>query len=79
MNWFELWMLKRILRKTVRQGNHEEKITGMYRMIIAAAQDEFNEDNIPTLRAFLEECQKDAMDQKLWIKSSNNQDMTFIL
>ncbi len=64
MTWFEMWMLKRILRKTVRQGfDHKAKITGFYRLVIAAAQDEFTEDNKPTLRAFLEECHNDAADK----------------
>jgi len=65
MNWFEKWMLKRILRKTVVQGGHKERINNIYSMIISAAQEQFTEDNNPTLRSFLEECQHDALNKEL--------------
>jgi hypothetical protein len=49
MNKFEQWMLKRIIRQEVRQGGHPERIVKLYAMIREACEQEFYEDNIPTL------------------------------
>jgi hypothetical protein len=57
MNWLESWLLKRIIRKQVIQGtDHHVRITNLYRMIRLACEDEFTEDNTPTLNAFLKDC-----------------------
>ena len=50
MNKFEQWIIKRIIRQEVRQGpEHPERITRLYSMIREACEQEFREDNIPTL------------------------------
>ena len=61
INRFELWMLKRIIRKTLRQGYHHEKLTSLYHMIFLYAEIEFFEDTDATLKNFLEECFKEGM------------------
>ena len=51
------WLLRRICRKLVVQGpEHAGRITEYYRIMRAAAEAEFTEDNDPTLTAFLREC-----------------------
>lgn len=66
LTWFQRWMLKRIARDLVRQGPmHSERITEYYRIMAAAAREEFTEDNRPTLSAFLRECHEDAMEGML--------------
>ena len=48
MTRFERWMLRRIIRKEVRQDfDHDKKITGLFREIIQAARREFHEEMIP--------------------------------
>lgn len=56
MTKFEQWFLRRVIRKEVRQGyDHALRITQLYAMIREAAEQEFTEDNIPTLNDFLTE------------------------
>jgi hypothetical protein len=56
MTRFQQWMLKRILRDTVRQdGAQERKITRLYAQIREAAEQEYYEDNKPTIDSFLKE------------------------
>ena len=61
---FEIWMLKSILRKTVKQGGHRARITALYRMIYGASLDEFTEDNKATIKFMLIELQLNAMNTK---------------
>ena len=62
MNRLETWLLTRIIRREVRQDyNHAEKITNLYRMINNACQEEFTEDNIPTLNHSLTEWFNDSL------------------
>lgn len=57
MNWFTHWFLKRTFRQEVKQGHyHDLKISNLYAMIREAAENEFTEDNAPTIDAFLREC-----------------------
>lgn len=56
MNKFEQWIIKRIIKKEVRQGNHENQIVNLYQLIYNATEKEFTEDNIPTINQFLAEC-----------------------
>lgn len=57
MNWFDRWQLRRIVKKAVRQDfDHHKKIEAVYSEIAIAAHNEFREDNMPTLKAFLEGC-----------------------
>lgn len=68
MTKFEIWLLKRIFKKAVRQGySHEDNITYIYELIKDAVQYEFTEDNRPTRDAFLKE---------LFNKSQKYQDPT---
>lgn len=56
MNKFEEWMMKRIIKREVRQDyDHDTKITNLYTMIREACENEFNEDNVPTLNYSLTE------------------------
>lgn len=56
MSKFERWFLNRVFRKQVRQGfDHDKNITELYTMIREAAEQEFYEDNIPTLNHSLTE------------------------
>lgn len=61
MNWFEKWMLNRIIAKQVIQGDHLFNITNLYRTIYIAATQEFNEDNKTTLDLFLTDCHLTSM------------------
>ena len=56
MNKFEEWMMKRIIRREVRQGfDHPQKIIGLYKMIRVACENEFYEDNTVTMNSYLTE------------------------
>lgn len=56
MNLLYKFIFKSIIRKQVRQGpNHPDKIQFLYQMIRDAAEEEFYEDNTPTLNCFLKE------------------------
>lgn len=53
---FESWMLIKIIKKQVTQdSNHDTKIEVLYGLIKAAVEKEFNEDNDPTITAYLRE------------------------
>lgn len=57
MTQLERWFLGRIFRREVIQGNdHDTRIRKLYQMISEACEEEFREDNAPTLSAFLSEC-----------------------
>ncbi len=54
-------LLKWICRKLVIQGPaHRANIIAYYRIMREAAEQEFTEDNKPTLDAFLGECHSEA-------------------
>jgi hypothetical protein len=56
MNRFELWFVRRVLRREVRQDfDHDKKIAALYGLIRQACKDEFTEDNAPTLSSNLSE------------------------
>lgn len=56
MTRFQQWMLRGILREVVRQdGYQEQKITRLYAQIREAAEQEYYEDNKPTIDSFLTE------------------------
>jgi hypothetical protein len=56
MTVFERWFMKRIIKREVRQGyDHALRITLLYAMIREASENEFTEDNVPTLNHFLTE------------------------
>ena len=62
LNRFELWMLNRILKKTVIQGGHHGRITLLLSMLVYHARAEYTEDNKVTLDDFLKECFDDALE-----------------
>lgn len=56
MTRFQQWMLRGIVREVVRQdGYQEQKITQLYAQIREAAEQEYYEDNKPTIDSFLKE------------------------
>jgi hypothetical protein len=56
MNWFELWFLRRIIKRECRQDfDHAEKITNLYREIRVACEREFYEDSVTTMNSYLKE------------------------
>jgi len=56
MNKFEEWMMKRIIKREVRQGfDHPKKIVDLYKMIRVACENEFYEDNTVTMNSNLGE------------------------
>ena len=59
---FQLYVLRWIAKKIVRQSSeHKNNITDYYRVIYVAAKEEFTEDNKPTLDSFLQECHEESM------------------
>lgn len=64
MNRFERWMLKRIIRKEVKQGyTHDLRITALYREINDAVKQEFYEDNVYTRNEYLREWFEASLDK----------------
>lgn len=62
MNRLQRWIFRNIVPSQVRQGpHHRERIIEMYSVIVEEAREEFREDNIPTLDAFLRECHEEAL------------------
>lgn len=61
MNKFQRWLLQRIARTVVVQGNHKNRIIEFYKILMDAAQNEFTEDNKLTLDDFLEDCHTRAL------------------
>ena len=55
MTKFETWFLKRIIARAVRQGDHKNRIVEIFKMIRAACEYEFYEDNTVTLNSNLTE------------------------
>ena len=55
MTKFETWLLKRLLKKIVRQGNQSYRIRGLFAMLRLAVDDEYTEDNLAMRNAFLRE------------------------
>ena len=64
MNKLQKWILVKIARKIVIQGNHRRQIVEFYRILIDAARNEFTEDTKPTLDCFLEDRHKEALNRK---------------
>ena len=64
MTDFQKWLLRRMARKIVIQGNHRSRIIEFYRILLYAARTEFREDNDVTLNDFLEECHKEASNKR---------------
>jgi len=57
MNWLERFFVRRYFKRMVLQGySHDQRITELYKAIRVASEEEFYEDNVPTLDGFLTEC-----------------------
>ena len=65
MTRFEQWLLRRIVRKVVVQGEHAARLKALYGMIAKAVMREFPEDSRPTLVMFLEDRQMEAL-ESVW-------------
>ena len=63
MDRFLRWAFLRYVRLAVRQGYHDQRIERLFFDIAVAAENEFTEDNVPTLRAYLEERFEVAMEK----------------
>jgi len=55
MNILESWVLNRIIKKAMIQGNQFRGVEELYRLVALEAHAQFTEDNIPTLNSFLQE------------------------
>jgi hypothetical protein len=56
MNKVEKWIVKKIIRKEVKQDfDHHLKIADLYALIRECCEEEFTEDNAPTLDDALRE------------------------
>lgn len=58
----ELQLIK-IAKKLSTQGNHHAGIKKYYEIMTKAAREQFNEDNKPTLDAFLTEMHQESLDK----------------
>ena len=59
MNCIGTWLLKRAVKQVMRQYGRrfaKRDVIGLYSIIQEAAEDEFSEDNDPTIHFFLKEC-----------------------
>jgi hypothetical protein len=56
MNFFESWILRRIIRKLMVQGNHRKNVIHLFVLVREACAREFTEDNSATREIFLQEC-----------------------
>jgi len=69
MNRFERWFMRRVIVHEVRQGfDHDKRIIALYQMVRDACEQEFYEDNMPTLNSFLAE----SFEKTQW-KGANNE------
>ncbi len=67
MNSLYRYLLKYICKKLVVQGfDHKQNIIEYYRIMQEAAENEFTEDNKPTLDGFLTDCHKEANNEILF-------------
>ena len=56
MTTFEIWFVKRTIAKEVIQGyDHARNIEALYALIREVCEEEFTEDNAPTMDVFLRE------------------------
>lgn len=53
--------LKRIIKKVVKQGGHEERITALYREINEEGRKVFTEDTRPSFDDFLRDCHEESL------------------
>jgi hypothetical protein len=67
MTKIQRWFLRRLLRQEVVQGpDHARRISELYGLIREAAENEFTEDNAPTMDAFLSECFQTTQKYDYW-------------
>lgn len=57
MNWFEKWLLRRIMRKHIRNSYSKYfNVEELYLEINEAVIEQFSDDSIPTHESFMKEC-----------------------
>ncbi|MCP5006455.1 MAG: hypothetical protein GY941_21335 [Planctomycetes bacterium] len=61
MTNLQKWILKKIAKRVVIQGNHRRRTIEFYSILVNAARNEFTEDNKPILDSFLNECCQEAL------------------
>lgn len=65
---FQIWVLKKIFKKTIIQGYAEKNLTVIYKLMHDAAEETFCEDNVSTLDNYLRYCFSKS--SKLYIASA---------
>ena len=60
---FEVWIVKRFIKRVVKQGYHAEKIKMLYCIINKSAYNEFTEDTKITVNELLKECFDESIKQ----------------
>jgi len=63
MSRLELWFLKRIFKREVRQGDHHRKIKRLLVMLSNEVRAEFTEDSRQTFEALMKDSLIDALDE----------------
>jgi hypothetical protein len=61
MNKLDQFLLKRIVKKQLQEGDQRRKITGLYNIIKEVIVKEYPEDNIYSLEAYLLERFQDTL------------------
>ena len=70
MTRFQRWVFKKILKQELKQGGHVLNLINIHDLIITAWVEEFSEDNIPTHKAMLAYCQKEALNSAFFEKDT---------
>lgn len=60
MNILERWLLKKIIGSYVRKVDHRGRLVNVHRLIREVVEDQFPEDNRPSINAYLNEVSKAA-------------------
>lgn len=60
MNILERWLLKKIIGAHVWQIDHRNRLVNVHRLIREVVEDQYPEDNRPTINAYLNEVSKAA-------------------
>jgi len=68
---FQRWILGKIFRKIVTQGpDHMDNIRDVYSLLRESAEEEFYEDNAPTLDSFMFDCFKTTQAYRYYLKDN---------
>ena len=55
------FLIRKIIKETVKQGNHQQKLEDFLAEVIKIFREEFPEDNHVTQDVFLRECLENAL------------------